>query len=911
IAGGASYPTHWSFIAPVASEPPVVATGARANNAIDAFVLAAAGRHGLTPSPPASRSALIRRLSLDLTGLPPAPDAVQRFIADASPDAYERLVDELLASPHFGERWAQVWLDHARYADTRGYEADRRRTMWPYRDWVIRAFDADMPFDRFTVEQLAGDLLPGATDDQRLATAFHRNTMTNDEGGTDDEEFRVAAVIDRVNTTMQTWMGLSAGCAQCHAHKYDPLSHEEYYQLFAFFNQTADADRGDERPTLAVLDANDAATLARHRVERARIADEMNELLARVAYVDPVSEAEANAIATAEPSGPRARADRVWIDDEIPAGARPESPWPWSDAGGVAAGTRAVHQIGGGDRTVQSVFRHAATPLLVRGGDTLFVHVFLDPSDPPRQVMVQFHADNWEHRVYWGESIVPWGEEGTVSRHPAGALPPAGAWVRLEVEAAAVGFDALTGIDGWALTQHGGTVTWDRAGVRAAVTPDDRHLRSQRVWEHRVRDGLGVTAPTAIRAITTLADDQRTPEQRAEVRRHYLTRVCHLTAPLLRGPLGRAETLDRTIAGLEAAAVRVPVLEELPEASRRVTRVLERGSFLAPGAVVSPDVPAVFPPLPEGGPPDRLTLARWLVSPNNPLTARVHVNRIWEQLFGTGLVETTEDFGIQGALPSHPELLDWLAVRFVEDGWSTKRLLRLIVMSATYRQSSAVTETQRRRDPRNRRLTRGPRFRLPAETIRDQALALSGLLNRTRFGPPVFPPQPEGIWQVIYSNDRWTTDEDANRHRRAVYTFWRRTSAYPSMVTFDAPSREICLTRRIRTNTPLQALVTLNDPAFVEAANAMAQRIVREGGTDARARASYAFRLATARPPSEAELAAVLSLYLEESARLRVDETSAALLAGEDCPPRFRVVRAAWTVVSNVLLNLDEVLTKG
>ncbi|MHC5114247.1 MAG: PSD1 and planctomycete cytochrome C domain-containing protein [Planctomycetota bacterium] len=674
IDDGAEYEPLWSFVPPARPARPAVRNESWPRNAIDDFILARLESAGMAPSAEADRSTLIRRVSLDLTGLPPTPEEAKAFAADQDPGAYERLVDRLLASPHFGERWARVWLDLARYADTKGYEADRRRTMWPYRDWVIRALNDDMPFDRFTIEQIAGDLLPDPTRDQHLATAFHRNTMTNDEGGTADEEFRAAAVVDRVNTTMQAWMGLTVNCAQCHTHKYDPITQTEYYRLFAFLNNTADSDRMDDAPVLPVP----------------------------------------------TPGQARQRAD---LDERINA------------------------------------------------------------------------------------------------------------------------------------------------------------------LESDLRESARGTAPDDLEAIARL-DDLRT----------------------------RLDTAQAVRGQVLASIPSVPVMQELPARERRATHVHRRGSFLDPGEAVTPGVPSALHPMPLAANPDRLDLARWLVSPDNPLTARVAMNRLWEQLFGRGLVETSENFGVQGDRPSHPDLLDWLAVEFMEQGWSMKRMCRLIVMSATYRQASRVDEASAAADPLNRLLARGPRFRLEAEMIRDQALAASGLLNRDLYGPPVFPPQPDGVWQMVYSNDRWTTAEGDDRHRRALYTFWRRTSPYPSMLTFDAPSRETCVSRRIRTNTPLQALVLLNDPVYVEVAQALARRIARESWPIPADRAARAVWCCLARPPRPAEIRELTALYRSELEHFRADPEAARLMAGDPLGPlpddADPADLAAWTVVCNVILNLDEFVTR-
>jgi mono/diheme cytochrome c family protein len=664
VKQGAPYAKHWSYVKPERPPLPVVKNNAWARNGIDLFILARLEREGLRPQPEADRYALIRRASLDLTGLPPTVEEVDAFVNDPAPNAYEKLIDRLLAKPAFGEHWARLWLDLARYADSAGYADDPPRTIWAYRDYVIRSFNANKPFDRFTVEQIAGDLLPGAAEEQLIATAFHRNTLTNNEGGTSDEEFRNVAVVDRVNTTMAVWMGTSMACAQCHTHKYDPISQTEYFRFFAFFNNTEDADRADESPVLEV-------------------------------------------------------------------------------------------------------------------GDT-----------------------------------------------------PARKKLRTELTAEAAKLDRL-------------------ARFQPAV----------------IQAGLKIQADLL--------------RKRAE--------------------LFKPETT-------------VPIMRELPPDKRRVTKLQYRGNFLDTGDTVTEGVPAAFHPLPEGAAANRLTLARWLVSPDNPLTPRVTANRFWEQIFGTGLVRTSEEFGSQGELPSHPELLDWLAVEFRDGGWDVKRFLKLLVTSAAYRQSSRVTPELLAKDPDNRLLSRGPRFRLPAETVRDQALFVSGLLSSKMYGPSVKPPQPEfGLTAAFGRTLDWKPSDGEDRYRRGLYTEWRRTNPYPSMTTFDAPSREACALRRDRTNTPLQALVTLNDPVYVEAAQALARRMSAAKGTPAE-KLTHGFRLCVARPPSEKELAVLVKLYEEARAKYAADPAKAAKMAADPLGPAPKGVDvaelAALTVVGNVLLNLDEMILK-
>lgn len=665
IAQGGQYAVHWSYAQPVRPTLPRLAKpNPLLRNPIDHFIEARLNPESLTLQPEADRTTLARRVALDLTGLPPTPAEVTAFLADRSAGAYERYVDRLLAKSAFGEHWARMWLDLARYADSAGYADDPARTIWAFRDYVIRSMNANKPFDQFTIEQIAGDLLPNPTEEQLVATAFHRNTLTNNEGGTNDEEFRNAAVVDRVNTTMVVWMGTSMACVQCHTHKYDPLTQTEYYQFFAFFNNTADADKRDESP-------------------------------------------------------------------------------------------------------------------LTNVGDT-----------PEKQTR------------------------------------------RFQIEKDAAALERI----------------------------DTRY-------------------PALIQA----AQKARAAQLRKELPRYQ-------------------------------PVTTVPIFRELEGKARRTTKIQLRGNFLDTGDVVTEGVPAVFPPLPKGAPLNRLTLARWLVSPENPLTGRVTVNRFWGQIFGTGLVRTPEEFGSQGEPPTHPQLLDWLAVEFVDSGWDMKKLLKLMVTSGTYRQSGRVTPELLAKDPDNALLSRGPRFRLSAEMVRDQALAVSGLLSAKMYGPSVKPPQPAfGLSAAFGSSMDWKTSTGDDRYRRGLYTEWRRTNPYPSMTAFDAPSREACTIRRVRTNTPLQALVTLNDPVYVECAQALARKMLSAGATPAE-RVAAGFRACLMRAPTNPESARLVQLYEAARSQYASNLADAVKLATDPLGPLPPGVSAsetaAWTVVANVLLNLDEMFLK-
>jgi hypothetical protein len=706
IKEGAGYTKHWAYIPPVRHPLPEVADAARVINPIDRFIQARLDREGLRPALPADRYTLLRRASIDLTGLPPTPEEVDRFANDERPDAFERAVDALLAKPTYGERWASVWLDLARYGDSTGYTHDPARTIWRWRDWLIRALNDNTPYDRLTVEMLAGDLLPGATTEEVIATGFHRNTTTNTEGGANAEEYHFAAVVDRVNTTMQVWTGSTFNCAQCHNHKYDPFTQKEYYQLFSIFNNTADFNSED--PAIKVP-----------RIGR-----------------DAEYAALSNRLADAKKR----------LDDE------------------------------------------------------------------GRKVDAQ--RSEWEKTV-------------------------------------------------------------DRAKL-----PKD------------VAEALAVAA------------DKRTKPQ------------ADLLAARHRSTVAAWLALDAEVRKLEAEVEQVSTTAMvMKEIAPRPTFVAVRGEFRNHGDAVTPGFPAALNPAPTGTKLDRLALAKWLVDPANPLTARVAVNRLWQEIFGVGVVETSEEFGLQGEPPSHPELLDWLATEYVRQGWDTKQMIKLVVTSATYRQSSQVAEEQMTRDPANRLLARGPSVRLSAEALRDQVLAISGLLSPKMYGPPVHPFQPvNGLAAAFGQSTDWETSKGEDRYRRALYTRWRRNLPYPSMLAFDVPERAVCSLRRIRTNTPLQALVTLNDPVFVESAQALARRVLAKKDLTPGERAALALRLALARPPAAAEVARLVRLYEQARAALAADAAKANALATKPIGPLpagvDAVDAAAWTVVGNVVLNLDEVLTK-
>jgi hypothetical protein len=901
IEQGASYTEHWAFVRPQARPLPEVKDRSWPRNGIDFWVLARLEKEGLKPAPEADRFALLRRGSLDLRGLPPSPQELDAFASDPWPEAYERAVDHLLDDPAYGERWARLWLDLARYADSAGYGSDPLRTIWRYRDWVIDAYNRNLPYNRFTIEQIAGDLLPNASLEQRMATAFHRNTMTNSEGGTDDEEFRVAAIKDRVDSTMQIWMGLTMGCAKCHTHKYDPITQDEYYRFYAFFNQTADTDQPDEKPVIAAPTPEQREQVRRIDARITEVKRQLDVPRPELAALQAVWEAELRkpaAWVVLEPLNGRAESGanvEIMPDKSL----RINGIMPEHDSYTVTA----RNELPG-----VTAYRLESVPdlFLPNGG--------AGRAEDGNFVLSRLRVE-----------AAPGKDEGKAAERKPLAL------ARAQADFTQEGFSVADVLDPADPTKGGWSVAPQQAKPHEAVfvakeplgvaTPNVLTFR----LDHRYkkpgyllgRFRLSVTAdpvvsrrsevPGPILSILDSPAERRSPEQRETLARHYRS-----IAPVLRPIREEIVRLEKSRPEIPT----LPVLAELPPEKRRETHVQVKGNFLAPGAKVETGVPASLHAFPPGAPRNRLGLALWLVDANNPLTARVAVNRYWAQFFGTGLVETEEDFGTQGEPPSHPELLDWLAAEYVRLGWDTKALLRLIVTSATYRQSSRVTPELLEKDPRNRLLTRGPRFRLEAEIVRDQALALSGLLSRKMYGPSVFPPQPDGLWQAAFNGQRtWAASRGEDRHRRGLYTFWRRTVPYPSMATFDAPSREICTVRRIRTNTPLQAFVTLNDPAYVEAAQALARRVVREGGATVEDRIKFALRLSLCRPPARGQVEGLAALYESERNHYRKHLEAARALATEPLgplPPDMEPGElAAWTTVANVVLNLDGVLTKG
>jgi hypothetical protein len=921
IKEGAKYERHWSFT-PLGR--PEVPDGS-APNPIDRFVEERLADEGLVANPEADRPTLIRRLSFALVGLPPTPAEVAAFVADTAPDAYERLVDRLLASPHHGEEMARHWLDNARYADTHGLHLDNERQIWAYRDWVVQACNDNMPFDRFTIAQIAGDMLPAATDADRIATGFCRCNVTSNEGGSIDEELRFRYAVDRTATLCNAWLGLTGQCAVCHDHKFDPLPAKDFYSLYAFFNSAA--DEGFDGNVLATAPALPLRTVDQRR----QLADlearlrpleaALDTALAEVAYVDPAT----------QPAG-SGRRETLWVDDDFPAGATPfggpDGETTWLTGGAAFSGSRCLDRTAAG--LGEDYYVGAAEPFVLPEKAELFAHVWLDPAAPPTAVMLQVRTAAWAHRAVWGDRGTIAVQEIRKLDAPGvfqvGDLPAAGGWVRIAVGASNLGLKAGDRITGLAFTQAGGHVRWDAAGV---AVPDDaaKHPRKSLLawWKSRIskhdderRQRLD-DLPAEIRDVAGDGPDKATdPVAIAALRRYWLAHFWEAAPPRVVAASRAAESVRKLRDDLQATLPRSLVFADLPQ--MRESFVMQRGAYDKPGAKVTPATPAFLPPMKLAGrTPTRLDLARWLVAEDQPLTPRVAANRLWQQFFGTGIVKTSEDFGLQGEPPSHPELLDWLARTYVDSGWDTKALVRRLVTSRAFRRAAHVRPELLARDPENRLLARGPRLRLDAEQIRDNALAVSGLLVPTIGGRGVRPYQPDNIWEPVgyfESNTRfYKRDTAAGLYRRSLYTFLKRTAPPPFMSNFDAPSREQFCARRERSNTPLQALQLMNDTQHVEAARALAARTLAEAGGDDQARVAWMVRTVLAREAEPTEIDLLARALADHRLRYAADAAAAAklLAVGESRPPTHLPAPelAAWTLVANTVLNLDETLTRN
>ena len=940
IDQGAKWEMHWSYTPPQRPETPKVSNPAWVRNPIDAFVLAKLDKEGLKPSPETDKPTLIRRVTFDLTGLPPTPAEVEAFVADKSPKAYEKVVDRLLHSPRYGERMAMHWLDLARYSDTHGYHIDSAREMWRWRDWVIDAFNRNMPFDEFTIDQLAGDLLPHPTTAQLIATGFNRNHMINFEGGAIPAEYQNEYVVDRVEATSATWLGSTLGCARCHDHKYDPFKQKDFYRFYAFFNNVwengLDGQRGNAKPYLMLPSDEQKTKLD----EITKTLDALKEKVDRESVKESQRQWEKSRLQTLVPATREGLAAHYEFDGSL------------SDSSGQYRYARVVkgdltYDAGivgknaefDGDTQVtlgnHSEFDPAAKFSIAfwiqpSGHEPLIV--FDDLTDSKQRQGLEVSVDDfllsgiqfWKPRLYvrlsqsWPDSAIELRSEGrldpsqwfhvTLEYDGSGKASGFHLFFNGKTEKAEILKDSLHGAVATAKPLEIGNKAMGRA-FRGAL--DDFRIYSRELTAKEIEP---LIEGEPLRGTLMIPEDHRKDEQKEWLRDYYLSNE----APQdLREAYLLQKKLTKEEKELKKEIPTTMVMAERP--FPRATFVLARGDYRNKGEKVTPGVPMVLPPLPKGAPPNRLSLAKWIVAPSNPLTARVVVNRYWQMYFGYGIVKTVEDFGAQGEAPVNQELLDWLASEFIHSGWDIRAMQRLIVTSETYRQDSRVTPELLDKDPENRLLARGPRFRLPAEMIRDNALAVSGLLKEHTGGPCVKPYQPKGLWEDVafgdgFSAQSYTPDHGDNLYRRSMYIFWKRTSGPPEMLTFDAPNREKCTARRLLTNTPLQALVLLNDPTFVEASRALAQRMITEAGKSPEKRIDYAFRLATARPPNAQERSVLEHLEREESREYteHPDQAKKLLAVGESKPaPNINPAElAAWTTVASTILNLDETITK-
>jgi hypothetical protein len=917
IEQGAVWQRHWSLLPPRKPAIPSVRNAGWTRNPIDYFVLERLEREGLQPAAEADKPTLIRRASLDLTGLPPTPGEVESFLRDSSPDAYEKVLIRLLASPRYAERMAYRWMEAARYADTNGYQSDGNRDMWRWRDWVIDAFARNMPFDQFTIEQIAGDLLPNATLGQKIATGFHRNHRTSAEGGIVPEEFRVEYVADRVDTTATVWLGLTMGCARCHDHKYDPITQKEYYRMFAYFNRVPEkgfvynfgndeplikAPTEEQQKRLAELDEKVAETARRQqalqtKIEKARRAWE--KLLRGAAPIDWTIE-DGQVFHSALDGAPEEACDLPLTEGRV-GKARSFDGKQFIDAGvnvarfdyqdpfTFAAWIKPESDRGAILSKADDYFEGQGHGLYLIDGKVR-LHIIYRWTD----LGLRLETVNPVKLREWQHVLVTYD----------GKRKASGVQIYIDgrPQELKVMFDQLV----WPLNTKLPFRIGAGGGLRFQGLIDDVRVYNRALTQ---QEAAVIPLLEPVNRIAAIPQKKRSEAQENKLEFCFLDRFAprqvHAVLQELRE---RKKARDDYYATIPT----VMVMED--SAAPRDTFLLKRGAYDNPGEKVAPGVPASLPPLRSDWPDNRLGLARWLVDRSNPLTARVTVNRFWQMFFGTGLVKTVEDFGSQGEWPIHPQLLDWLATEFMDSGWNIKALQKTILMSATYRQSSRATPELLQKDQENRLLARGARFRLPAEMIRDQALFVSRLLVEKTGGPPVKPYQPPGLWQELTGGKGYEPDKGADLYRRSLYTYWRRTIAPASMVLFDSPNRETCYVKEVRTNTPLQALILMNDMTYLEAARKLAERMLREGGTSPSQRIEYACKLALARAPKPAEAPALARALDHYTARYRDDPKAAieALRQGESARDQTLepAELAAYAAVAGIILNLDEVITR-
>ena len=941
INAGGEYQDHWAFEKVKEFVPPKTDNAIKVNNPIDSFIVDRLKETGLSPMGEASKEILIRRVKFDLTGLPPTKDEVDQFLADQSPNAYEKLVDRILELHSYGERMALAWMDAARYGDSSVMHADGPRFMWPWRDWVINAYNSNMPFDQFTVEQIAGDLLPGATVEQKVASGFNRNHATSDEGGAIPEELRVEYVVDRVKTTSNVWMGLTMECSQCHDHKYDPISQREYYQMFAYFNNTTDPGmqtrNGNQAPVVNVPDKKQVAKLEelekRIKYEENKIEGYKRSVIPK--YVAWLRDAEKNVDQkNLEPDGIK---HYFSLNEKSGKQVKDEISGVHGTLSGQLKSTNRGDELGLSFDGKTS-FNFQDWPDIERDSSFTFSAWLKLPADGNGSaVFARMNEDNnfrgydfWLQNRSFGTHIV--------STWPSNALKVVSD-KQLEVNKwhhVVVVYDGSSKASGVKLYLDGNLVGNKveqdslkdsivtkipfKLGSRSKSSYFKGELDELRIYDRALnQDEIKNIGGDPIKSLLALGKKERTKEQKMTLLNYYLNNNDEEYKRLI----AIKNELNKKKSDLSSQKkVTSMVMQDNPEAKKRVTYVLNRGQYDQPikegdNAIVNPGVPAILPKLRNNAPGNRLGLANWLVDPSHPLTARVAVNRYWAMFFGRGIVKTPDDFGNQGSPPTHPELLDWLASDFVKNGWNVKRAIRQIVTSQTYRQQSKILPIAQKNDPENIFLSRSPRFRLQGEFIRDAALSFSGLLVDTVGGPSVKPYQPANIWNEVSLNGglRYKRDSGDKLYRRSIYTYWKRSAPMPNMLIFDAPTREKCMIQRPITNTPLQALVVLNDPQFVEAARSFAQKIITEGGNDEKNRINYGFKIALSRDATDDEISVISEVLKSQMKSFGSDKEKAKqfLSVGEVARNENidLVEHASWSVIAQMLLNMDETLTRG
>lgn len=921
IQQGGAYERHWAFEPlTMPTTPKAFTKRAKPGNVIDEFLEQQRSKAGLTEASEADRATLIRRVAFTLTGLPPTVAAVDAFIADHSELAYETLVDRYIETPEFGEEMARHWLDVARYADTHGLHLDNEREMWAYRDWVVKAFNKNLPFDQFTIEQLAGDQLPNPTQDQITATGFSRCNVTTGEGGAISEEYRHLYAVERTSTVMQAWTGLTAGCAQCHDHKYDPLSTREFYSLYAFFFSAADppmdGNISSTEPYQKCPTTTQSEALAKAKRAESEALHKLNEATSKLTYTEP----------SAQPENAAEIVTQVFFDDifplvsEIRTTTRNPAVWITDPEFGAHSGRRVLRQASG--QFTENVIQAGAQFLTVPEDGECSVWVRLDPQSPPQGLSIQIQG----RKVYWGERAYG---DGAKPESPEkdlnlGALPSPGVWSRLCFPFAALELKPGTRIESIALQQNGGITFWDAGTITGLLHSKDDPLVSLKQWWNafpkKVKADDSELPASFLKILLAGPEKTTDPTDRKQVQDYYLGKICRNSPPTIVALRDAWLAAKVNTASCSEAIYGTLVFRDLD--SPLETFVAVRGQYDKHGDRVEPDVPAVFPALKKDKPEGRATrldLARWLVASENPLTARVTVNRLWQQIFGTGLVKTSHDFGSQGDPPSHPELLDWLAYTFRESGWDVKGLIRLMVNSNAFRQTSVVSSELREQDPENRLLARGPRIRLDAEQIRDNALFVSGLLDGKKGGRGALPYQPPNIWEPVgYANSNtryYLQDHNSSLYRRSIYCFLKRTAPPPFMSTFDGPSREQSCVRRERTNTPMQALQLMNDVQHFEAARSLAERVLTEGGMTDAEKIQWLFRVVLARTPDAQENNLLLVALQKQRSLYRKTPRDASVVsqAGEASPKNASPAAetAAWTLLGNLVLNLDETVNRN